>query len=181
MCMVRDVELMRCNPPCVCRGWPGALLLRTHKGGTAGGEAMVPLCAPTSRPHLSAGVVQAQDSAHQTGEAATAEATGGTMHTPELPRPHLSVGVVQATRRRVQDRAKGTNCARPNFHVPTFRRGSSKLQDDVHSGPRADARRSEGGDASDWSRGSWRIKTCAAMATLTKYAQGMTPPGRNVS
>ena len=37
--------------------------------------------------------------------------------------------------RRVQDRAKGTNCARPNSHAPTFRRGSSELQGDAHSGP----------------------------------------------
>ena len=37
--------------------------------------------------------------------------------------------------RRVQDRAKGTSCARPNSHAPTFRRGSSELQGDVHNGP----------------------------------------------
>ena len=42
------------------------------------------------------------------------------------------------------------HCARPYSHAPTCRRGTSELQGDVHRGPKAEARTTEGwGDAID--------------------------------
>ena len=139
------------KPPCVRRGWPDALLLHAHKGGQSntGGEAhgiVVPPVLPRS--HLSARNVRARAVTHRTGQQANEQQTVPLCA--RTPTPHLSVGTSELRAAHIGPSNTAPSCARPNSHAPTFRRGTSELQGDVHRGPKAEARTTEGwGDAID--------------------------------
>ena len=144
---------------------------------------MVPLCTPVlPRPHLSAKVVQAR--AARTSDRGSSKGRGNRWHHAHArtSTPPPFDGGRPSSGRRVQDRAKGTNCARPNSHAPTFRRGSSELQGDVHNGPgqRHDEAKGvmRGGDGSCGR--SWKLKIGAGHRALAIYAPGYSP-SRNVT
>ena len=136
---------MRCNPPCLCRGWPDALLLHTDKGGgqrTQGAKQMVHLPMPELPPSALAGDRATSRHGRWTGSVCV----------PELPPPSEDgASKLKSTRTQFQAAAKAKQRhrrARPNSHAPTVS-GTSELQGDVHNCPKAAApKRNEGwGDA----------------------------------
>ena len=133
-CMERDVELMRCQP-LVCAG--GGLMpycCTQTRGGRRGAKQWY-RCA---RPYFHAPAFRRRSSklgrrAHRTGAVAKAAKVAYCTH-PYSHAPPFG-GDVRAQGGVCRTKQRGTSCARPNSHAPTFRRGSSELQGDVHNGP----------------------------------------------
>ena len=135
--------------------------LATRKGKTAGAKQWHRCARPYSHaPTCRRGSSELGRRAHRAGAAAKAEATGGTMHTPVLPRPHLSMGDVQAQGGvcRTEQKAPAVHARTPT--PPPFGGGRPSYKATCTAG-RAEARRSDGGDATGVMDrgGSCRIKT----------------------
>ena len=168
------------STPCLCRGWPDALLLHTDKGGTKGGEAVVPLCTPVlPRPRLSAKVVQAR-AARTSDRGSSKGSKGGILHTPVLPRPTFRWGR-PSSGRRVQNQATRHQLCTPELPRPHLSAGVVRATRRRAQRARADARRSEGvmrgGDGSCGR--SWRLTIGAGHKSLAIYAPGYSP-SRNI-
>ena len=123
----------------------------TQMGGqrTQGAKQTAPLCARTPTAPPVGGARPSSGGAHRTKQQGQQWQCKRHRCAPVLPRPTFRWNV-RARAAHIGPSKTAPNCARPNSHGPACRRSSSELQGDVHSGPNADARTSEGwGDATD--------------------------------
>ena len=127
--------------PCCC----------THtRGGnrTQGAKQKAPLCTRTPTIPPFGEKRPSSGGAHRAGQQANEQQTVPLCA--RTPTPHLSVGTSELRAAHIGPSKTAPNCAHSNSHAPTFRRGTSELQVSMHSGPKANARTSEGwGDAID--------------------------------
>ena len=119
------------------------------RGGnrTQGAKQKAPLCTRTPTAPPVGGARPSSGGAHRAEQQANEQQTVPLCA--RTPTPHLSVGTSELRAAHIGPSNTAPSCARPNSHAPTFRRGTSELQGDVHRGPKAARSRGGARDAID--------------------------------